>query len=55
MSEAQRNETSELTAVLAENSRLKEQVRQLQERRERMYDDMLAWRGIDREAGVEVG
>ena len=51
MNEAQRSETSELTALLAENSRLKEQVRQLQDRRDRMYDDMLLWRGIDREGG----
>ena len=34
-----------------ENSRLKEEVRRLQERRDRIYDDMLLWRGIDREGG----
>lgn len=51
MSEAQRSEESELTALLAENSRLKEHVQKLQDRRDRAYDDMLLWRGIDRVCG----
>ena len=44
MSESQRSKESEL-------ARLKEQVRQLQDRRDRMFDEMLLWRGIDREGG----
>ena len=49
--EAQRSEESEfIAALLAENIRLKAE---LQERRDRIYDDMLLWRGIDRLAGEE--
>ena len=47
----QGSEESELTALLAENSRLKKQMHELQERRERMYYYMLLWRGIDLESG----
>ena len=51
MSEAKRSDESYLTALLAENSRLLERVRKLQDERDRMYDDMLLWRGINREGG----
>lgn len=44
---------SEFSALLAENSRLREQVKQLQERRDRVYEDMLYWRGIDPHNGDE--
>lgn len=53
MSESERNEEPGLAALLAENTRLKKQVDQLQARRDRIYDDMLLWRGIDRELGED--
>lgn len=44
-------ETSELDDLLAQNSRLQQRVRALEQERERGHEVMLLWRGIDRERG----